>query len=318
MARYLLRRVILAVPVLLLVSMITFFGQFLLPGDPLVTLFGANFDAAITAEQVEELRHEHGLDQPAPVQYVRWLSGVVRGDFGMSISAHAPVKDLVFQKLSVSIWLTSTTLILNVFIGIVLGVVAGILPGGKVDFVATLIASWGVATPNFWLAILLILFFALKLGWFPASGWGDPMADPIGAIRFMVLPVLALGLFGSASIMRQTRSSILEVMSQDYMTTARAKGLAPREVIVRHGLRNALIPIITVAAFQVSGLIGGSVLVERVFAIPGFGRLAVEAMQTNDFPVVQMVVLLSAVAVIAANLLADVLYAVADPRIRYE
>ena len=318
MARYLLRRVILAIPVLMLVSMITFFGQFLLPGDPLVTLFGANFDASITAEQVEELRREHGLDRPAPVQYVSWLSGVVRGDFGMSIASHEPVKDLVFQKLSVSIWLTSTTLILNVFIGVVLGVVAGILPGGKVDFFATLIASWGVATPNFWLAILLILFFALKLGWFPASGWGDPIGDPIGAVRFMVLPVLALGLFGSASIMRQTRSSILEVMSQDYMTTARAKGLASREVIIRHRPPQRTHPD------HHRGRIPGIRPHRRLgtrrarVRIPGFGRLAVEAMQTNDYPVVQMVVLLSAVAVIAANLLADVLYAVADPRIRYE
>jgi peptide/nickel transport system permease protein len=312
-----MRRAVVALPVLLLVSMLTFFGTLMIPGDDLTTFYGAEIDANITADQITALRHQYGLDKPAPVRYVDWLGRVVQGDFGTSLRAKEPVIDLIRQKLSVSIWFTSITLIFNLGSGIGLGILAGMKPGGKIDMAATTVATWGVATPNFWLAILLILLFSLKLGWFPSAGWVSPLEDPGEAARHMVLPVLALGLFGSASIMRQTRASFVEVMTQDYIRTARAKGVAQRGVVFRHALRNALVPVVTIAAFQVAGLVSGSVLVERVFAIPGMGRLAVDATQNRDFPVIQAIVLLSATMIVVANFLADVAYSIVDPRIRY-
>jgi peptide/nickel transport system permease protein len=316
MWRYLVRRAVLTLPVLLLVSAITFFGTLLLPGDDLTTFYGVE-DVQVTADQLEALRRQYGLDQPAPIRYLRWLGDVLQGDFGSSLRAKEPVSDLVRQKLGVTIWFTAITLLTNIVVGVALGVVAGTRPGGKFDIGATFLATWGVATPNFWVGILLILLFSLKLGWFPSAGYVSPLEDPLRAARFMVLPVLALGLFGSASIMRQMRSSMVEVMAQDYIRTARAKGVNQRNIMLRHALRNALIPVITVAAFQVAGLVSGSVLIERVFAIPGIGRLAIDATQFRDFPVIQTIVLLSAVAIVTANFLADVLYAVVDPRIRY-
>jgi len=317
MWRFLVRRAVLTIPVLLLVSAITFFGTLLLPGDDLTTFYGAE-DVDVTAEQLAALRHRYGLDRPAPIRYLDWLGDTLVGDFGTSLRAKEPVADLVRQKLGVTIWFASITLVANVGVGVALGIVAGTRPGGKFDVGATFLATWGVATPNFWVAILLILLFSLKLGWFPAAGWVSPLEDPLEAARHMALPVFALGLFGSASIMRQTRSSFVEVMTQDYIRTAQAKGVNQRNVVLRHAMRNAMIPVVTVSAFQVAGLVSGSVLIERVFAIPGIGRLAVDATVFRDYPVIQTIVLLSAVAIVAANFLADVLYAVIDPRIRYE
>lgn len=318
MGRYLIRRVIFTIPVLLLVSAITFFGTLLIPGDDLQVFYGANADAAFTLEEIQALREKHGLDRPAPVRYLAWLGNLLQGDLGVSLRSHEPVGSLILQKLGVSIWFTSITLVANIVIGVSLGVIAGTRPGGKFDIAATFIATWGVATPGFWVAILLILVFSLNLGWFPAAGWVSPLEDPVRAARHMVLPIMALGLFGSASIMRQTRSAFIEVMTQDYIRTAWAKGNSARAVIMRHALRNALIPVITIAAFQTANLIGGSVLVERVFAIPGFGRLTVDATQFRDYPVIQMIVLLSAFAIVISNLLADIVYSIVDPRIRYE
>ena len=318
MWRFLVRRMVLTIPVLLLVTAITFFGTLLIPGDDLELFYGVEGEEMdANPEDIEKLRRKFGLHLPAPVRYARWLGEIVRGDFGQSLRAHEPVADLVRQKLGVTIWLASITLLSNIVVGVGLGIVAGMRPGGRLDVGATFLATMGVATPGFWVAILLILLFSLKLGWFPAAGWVHPTDDPLGAARYLVLPVFALGLFGSASVMRQMRSSIVEVMAQDYIQTARAKGVAPRKVMLRHALRNALIPVVTVAAFQVAGILSGSVLVERVFAIPGIGRLTVDATRFRDFPVIQTIVLLSAVSIVTANLLADVLYAVIDPRIRY-
>ena len=317
MWRYLVRRVIVSLPVLFLVSALTFIGTLMLPGDELTTFYGAEIDASVTDEQLDALRHEYGLDRPVPVRYFRWLGDLLQGDLGTSLRAKEPVADLMRQKLSVSIWFASITLGFNLISGVTLGVVAGLNPGGKIDLAATTIATWGVATPNFWIAILLILLFSLTLGWFPAAGWVSPLENPLEALRYMTLPILALGLFGSASIMRQTRSAFVEVMSQDYIRTARAKGVMQRDVVIRHALRNALIPIITLAAFQVAGLVSGSVLVERVFAIPGIGRLAVDATTARDYPVIQGIVMMSATAIVVANLLADLAYGIVDPRIRY-
>jgi peptide/nickel transport system permease protein len=315
---FLVRRVFLAIPVLLIVSFLSFIGMELVPGDTLTTFFGQGAEVDLTQEQLDALRHEYGLDRPLLVRYVSWMGDVVRGDLGQSLRSGRPVDVVLKEKLSVSIWLSSVTLVMNIGIGLLLGLIAGVNARTKIDLVATGIAVYGIATPSFWMAIIiLIIVFSIELGWFPASGWVPPLQDPLDAAKHMVLPVLALGLFGSATVMRQTRSAVVEALSQDYVRTAHAKGLAKRVIVMRHVLKNALIPTITVMALLLSGLVAGSVFIETIFAIPGVGRLAVDATRTRDYPVLQAIVLLSATMIVFANFLADVAYAALDPRIRY-
>ncbi len=314
---FVMRRLFLAIPVLVIVSMLSFFGMELVPGDTLTTFFGQGAEVDLTQEQLEALRHEYGLDRPLIVRYLSWVGDVVRGDFGQSLRSGRPVSVVLKEKLSVSIWLSSIALFMNISVGLLLGLIAGMRARGKIDLAATGVAVFGIATPSFWMAIMLIIVFSLKLGWFPASGWRPPLEDPLDAARHLVLPILALGLFGSATVMRQTRSSVIEVLSQDYIRTAHAKGLTERIVLLRHVLKNALIPVVTVMALLLSGLVGGSVFIETIFAIPGVGRLAVDATRTRDFPVLQAIVLLSATTIVVANFLADLAYAALDPRIRY-
>jgi peptide/nickel transport system permease protein len=316
MWRLVVRRSLLALPVLRIVSFVSFIGMELVPGDTLSTFFG-QADVDITQEQLEALEREYGLDRPLLIRYGSWLTDVFQGELGTSLSSGRPVAEIIPDKLFVSIWITSTTLVLNIVIGVFLGLLAGVNAGGKFDMFATFLATWGIATPNFWVAILLIIVFSLYLDLLPASGWVSPMDDPVDAAKHLILPILSLGLLGSASVMRQTRSSMIEVLSQDYVRTARAKGLTERAVVVRHAMRNAMIPVVTVATLQLSFLVGGSVLIEQVFALPGLGRLAVTAVQGKDYPVIQMIVLMAATAIVISNLLADILYAVLDPRIEY-
>lgn len=316
---YILRRLLNSIPVLVIVSGLTFMGQQLIPGDPIFALLGEGEItelASIGPEAIEARRAELGLDRPLPVQYLDYVGSVLTGDFGHSLRTREPVTTMIGDRLPVSIKLNLITFSVNITLGIALGVIAALRPGMP-DFLATTWAVLGVATPNFWAAILLILVFSVGLGWLPTAGWVDPFDDPVRGLRHLVLPVVALGLFGSAAIMRQMRSSLLEVLRQDYITTARAKGLRQGRVVMRHALKNAMLPVITVIGLSLSGLIGGSVLIERVFAIPGVGRLAIDATNTRDYPVIQAVVLLSTTAVVLANLFTDVAYAYLDPRIRY-
>jgi len=318
--RYIIRRVVNSLPVLVIVSALAFIGQQLVPGDPILAALGQGEVAALEAlgpEAIEAKRRELGLDRPLPVQYVSYVGRLLQGDLGKSFRTRENVKDMIAQRLPVSMKLNVITFTSNVLIGLLLGVIAALRPGVP-DFLATTWAVMGVATPNFWVAILLILVFAVWLGWLPTSGWVDPFDDPVRSIRFLILPVLANGFFGSATIMRQTRSAMLEVLRQDYITTARSKGLREQQVVIRHAMKNAMLPVWTVIGLSIAGLIGGSVLIERVFAIPGVGRMAIEATNSRDFPVIQAVVMISTAAIVAANLITDIVYGYLDPRIRYD
>lgn len=317
MAGYIVRRALSVLPIVLIVSMLTFAGQQMLPGDPLFAILGPNAgEVSRDTEAIEAIRHEYGLDQPIPVQYAKWMWKVSRGDFGNSLQTRRPVLDEVKDRIPVTLTLGLTTFVLNTLIALALGTLAALKRGSILDLLATGWAVLGVALPGFWLSILLIIVFAVKLNWLPAAGWVSPFEDPFTGLKHMTLPVISLGLFGSATVMRQTRSALVEVLRQDYMTTARAKGLDAWGVVVRHGLRNAMLPVVTILGFSLANVISGSVLVERVFAIPGLGRLALDATLNRDYPVVQAVVLMSALAVIFANLLADIIYGYLDPRIR--
>ncbi len=317
MSRYIARRVLSAIPVIFLVTLLTFIGQSLIPGDPILAIIGADEAGQLSQDMLQQRRHELGLDKPLPVQYVKWLSRLARGDLGTSFKTRLPVTKTIGQRLAVSTKLNVITFTLNTSTAIFLGTVAALYRGTKFDFFATSWAVLGVATPGFWLAIILILIFSVQLGWLPAAGWVDPFSNPVQGIKHLVLPVMSLGFFGSATIMRQTRSALLEVLRQDYITTARSKGLASRVVIVRHALKNAMLPVITIIGLSLAGLLGGSVLIERVFAIPGVGRLAFDSTTSRDYPVIEGIVLMAAVAILVANLITDLLYALLDPRIRY-
>ena len=317
MKRYIARRLVSLIPIMVLVSMFTFLGQQLVPGDPINTIIGTSEERQLDPQIIQEIRREYGLDQPIPIQYVKSMWKVMHGDFGRSFQTKQPVTGEISARLPITLTLGVTTLLLNTSIALVLGTLAGVHRGTIMDFLATSWAVLGAALPGFWVAIVLIIVFAANLGWLPASGWVSPYQHPVAGIRHMLLPVIALGLFGSAAIMRQTRSSLVEVLNQDYIRTARAKGLKERTVVTRHALKNGLIPVVTVLGFSLAHVIGGSVLIERVFALPGVGRLALDATNNRDYPVVQAIVLMSAAAVVFANLVSDVMYFYLDPRIRY-
>jgi peptide/nickel transport system permease protein len=319
MWRYIVRRAVTALPVIALVSVLTFVGQQLIPGDPLLAILGANEVEVLEADPaaLAALRTEYGLDQPVLVQYARYAWRCLQGDFGRSFRTRKPVVEAIGERLNVTLKLSIVTFVVNLLISVPLGIMAALYRGTKIDLLATTWAVLGVATPGFWVAILLIIVFSVNLGWLPAAGWVDPFEDPVEGLKHLILPVVALGLFGSATIMRQTRSALLEVLRQDYIVTARAKGLAGRRVILRHALKNALIPVVTLLSLSLAGLLGGTVLIERVFAIPGVGRLALDATNSRDYPVIQAIVLMSATAIVVANLIADIAYAFIDPRIRF-
>jgi peptide/nickel transport system permease protein len=318
MTAYIARRIISSIPVIILVSMLTFLGQSLVPGDPILAVISPEEAGQLTPEALQQRRHELGIDRPLPVQYIKYVGRVVHGDFGRSFRTHESVTKTIRARLSVSMKLNLITFTLNTTTALFLGTIAALKRGTIIDFFATSWAVLGVATPGFWLAILLIIVFSVQLHWLPAAGWVDPFQDPVQGVRHLILPVMSLGLFGSATIMRQTRSALLEVFRQDYIVTARSKGLAERVVVVRHALKNAMLPVVTIIGLSLAGLLGGSVLIERVFAIPGVGRLALDATTSRDYPIIEGIVLLAACSIIVANLFTDLMYAYLDPRIHYQ
>lgn len=307
MSQYLVRRALAAVPVLLGISVAVFLMMHMVPGDPAKMMLG---ELAVQKEAVDNMRHQLGLDDPIPVQYWRFLRGAVRGDLGRSILENQPVARMIWQVLPSTIELTLAGLGIAIVLGFILGVTAAVRQNSWVDNASMVMALWGVSMPSFWMGLLLIFLFSLKLGWLPATGQGG--------IERLLMPAFTLGYLASAVIARLVRSSMLEVLRQDYVRTARAKGLQDRLVVYRHALRNALIPVVTVLGLQFGALLGGAVVVETVFSRPGIGRLAVTSILSKDFQVTQGTVLMSAVFYTLVNIAVDFSYALLDPRIRYD
>ena len=312
MFEYLVKRLATIVPTLVFVSILIFGLQQLLPGDPASVLAGEDQDPAVIAH----LRGKLHLDEPLPVRYAYWMGGVLRGDLGESVRSQLPVLDLILQKLPVTVELALLAMAFALLIGIPAGVVSAVGRGSAWDYGANLFALWGLSTPNFWLGILMILLFSVQLGWLPASGYESPFVDLQANLAAMVMPAFVLGNAIAAVLMRHTRSAMLQVLSADYVRTARAKGLRERVVVLKHALRNALTPIITLGALELGTLLSGAVLTEQVFTIPGFGKLIVDSVFNRDYAVVQGVVLVTATAYITLNLLADLAYFLVNPRLR--
>jgi peptide/nickel transport system permease protein len=312
MTRFLLRRAGTLLPTLFFVSVLIFGLQQLLPGDPAIALAGEERDP----ETIRYLREKFHLDDPLPLRYWHWVSGVLQGDLGESVRIQRPVSQLIAEKLPVTLQLATMAMAIALLIGITAGVVSAVKKDTWLDYGANVFALWGLSTPNFWLGILLILLFGVKLGWLPASGYVSPFEDLKGNLAAMIMPAFVLGNAIAAVLMRHTRSAMLQVLSSDYVRTARAKGLNERVVILKHALRNALIPIITLGALEFGTLLSGAVLTEQVFSIPGFGKLIVDAVFNRDYLVVQGVVLFTATVYITLNLLADVAYFLVNPRLR--
>jgi len=310
---YLLQRLATMVPTLFFVSVLIFGLQQLLPGDPAIALAGEERDPAAIAY----LRAKFHLDEPLPMRYWYWASGVLHGDLGESVRIQRPVSELIVEKLPVTLELASLAILIALVIGLTAGVVSAVKRDTAWDYAANVFALWGLSTPNFWLGILLILFFAVHLGWLPASGYVSPFEDLRANLAAMIMPAFVLGNAFAAVLMRHTRSAMLQVLSSDYVRTARAKGLDERTVVLKHALRNALIPVITLGALGLGELLGGAVLTEQVFSIPGFGKLIVDAVFNRDYSVVQGVVLFTATMYLALNLLADLAYFMVNPRLRH-
>ena len=306
------KRLLQILPTLFFVSVIIFSLQHLLPGDPARVMAGEERDP----EAIEQIRRHYHLDRPLPVQYVYWVKGVLSGDLGESMRIKQPVLSLIGEKLPVTIQLASMAIVIALFIGIGAGIVSAVKKDSVWDYVANGFALWGISTPNFWLGIMMIFLFSAKLGWLPASGYVPLSEDWRLSLASTIMPAFVLGNAIAAVLMRHTRSAMLQVLESDYVRTARAKGLLERNVILKHVLRNALTPVITLGALEFGTLLSGAVLTEQIFTIPGFGKLIVDAVFNRDYAVVQGVVLVTATIYMALNLLADMAYILVDPRLR--
>ena len=310
--QYLGRRVTIMVPTLFFVSIMIFGLQQLLPGDPALALADEENDPAV----VQAIREQYNLDKPVYWQYLLWIGNVLRGDLGESFRMKIPVSELVLTKLPVTIELALLSMLCALVIGIPTGILSAIWKDRPADLIANFIALSGISVPNFWLGIMMILLFAVHLQILPASGYVPFFEDPAQNLKSMIMPAFVLGTGGAGVIMRHMRGAMLQTLWMDYIRTARAKGLRERDVVMKHALRNALVPVITLGALEFGQLLSGAVLTEQIFGIPGFGKLIVEGVFTRDYAVVQSVVLVVAVIYLSLNLAADLLYYVVNPRLR--
>jgi peptide/nickel transport system permease protein len=297
---------------LLLLSILVFALQQLLPGDPAVVLAGEDK----SPETIAAIRALYGLDQPLPIQFLKWLGNLLHGNFGISMRLNRSVASLLMEKLPVTLQLAVMTLLVGIVGGVPAGVIAAVKVDRPADGVANLLSIVGMSIPSFWLGILFIMVFSVQLGWLPASGYVSPLQDPVASLRTMIMPAVVLGTQVAAVLMRHTRSAMIEVLNADYIRTARAKGIGSARIIIRHALRNALVPVITLGALEFGQLLGGSVLTEFVFTVPGIGKLIVDSVFNRDYAVVQAVVLCSGILYIGLNLLADLAQRCLDPRVR--
>jgi peptide/nickel transport system permease protein len=306
------KRLVQLLPTLFFVSVLIFGLQQLLPGDPALVMAGEEKDP----EVIEQIRRQYHLDQPIPIQYLYWITGVLTGDLGESMRLKQPVLELIGQKLPVTLQLASMAMVIALVIGVGAGVISAVKKDTLWDYAANVFSLWGISTPNFWLGIMLILFFAVYLGWLPASGYVSPFVDWRQSLATTIMPAFVLGNSIAGVIMRHTRAAMLQALQSDYVRTARAKGLSERVVVLKHAMRNALTPVITLGALEFGTLLSGAVLTEQIFTIPGFGKLIVDAVFNRDYAVVQGVVLITATTYISLNFLADLGYILVNPRLR--
>ena len=311
MIAFLARRLAVAIPTLLLVSMLVFALQRLLPGDPVLALAGEDRNPEVIAF----LRAKYQFDQPIASQYANWLGALLRGDFGLSVRTRLPIGTMIAEKLPVTLELATLSMMLAVAVGVPAGVVAALRRGSAVDYLVSAVGLAGLSIPSFWLGIMFILLFSVELSWLPSGGFTPFLTDPLANLRGMAMPALVLGSAAAAILMRHTRSSMLTVLQQDFVRTARSKGLDERTVVVRHALRNGLVPVITLGTLQFGQLLSGAVLTEQVFGIPGFGKMIVDGVFSRDYAVVQAVVLCAAAFFLLMSLLADLAYVLLNPRI---
>ncbi|MEW1648943.1 ABC transporter permease [Streptomyces sp. NPDC091219] len=313
MAHLILRRLLLAIPLLFIVSVLTFVLTSIGPGDPAATILGNS----ATPESVAALNHQLGLDQPVPVQYWHWLHAALSGDLGTSVVTSQSVGQAISQRLGATLSLVMLSTLVALVVGVGLGLVSA-LRGGILGRVTDILSIGGYVIPNFWLGLLLVYFFSVRLGWLPATGYVSPTDSPEEWIRSMVLPVLALSVMGITGIAKQTRDALREVMSRDFVTALRADGFPEWQIILRHGLRNAAIPIVTVTGVLFIGMFGGTVLIESVFVVPGIGGLAVTSAQTGDVQSLQGVAVVFGLVVVGTNLAVDLLYGWFNPKVRVQ
>ena len=317
MGRYLIRRIFLMAPTILIVTFLVFLLLFLSPGDPVLMLVPIDELGQMTDEDMDRMRLKLGLDRPIYVQYADWLGHVFQGDLGRSIHMRRPVVDLLTARFPVTLELALLSVLVASVVAIPIGIYTAVKPGSVGDFVGNIVALIGVSAPNFWVALILIVVFAVHLRWLPAGGFARITDDPVRHIERMILPVITLSTALMAVTMRLTRSSMLEVLNEDYVRTARSKGLGQRRIVFVHALKNALIPVVTTVGLQIGRILGGTIVIEVIFSFPGMGKLMLDAIFARDFPIVQGSVLLITLAYMGINLVVDLTYAVIDPRIRY-
>jgi peptide/nickel transport system permease protein len=326
MTAYIIRRLLWMLPLLLCVSIICFAMLKRAPGDPVSAMMAdaRATGAVVTVADRERLRRQYGLDRPVYLQYLDWLGQVARGNFGVSTRTNAPVSEVIMSRLPNTIKLTGTALVLTLLIALPLGILSAVRQYSRLDYFLTTFNFIGISIPQFWLALMLLYFFGVYLGWLPVRGMGSPYTEPgfwsqlKDTVTHYILPVTSVTLVGLAGYMRYQRTAMLDVIRQDYVRTARAKGLPEYKVILKHAWRNALIPIITLLGYVLVILVEGSIVVENIFSWPGMGQLAVNSLAQRDYPVVMAIVLLSAVLILIGTLISDILYAIVDPRVRYD
>jgi peptide/nickel transport system permease protein len=318
MTTYIIRRLVLAAIVLFLVSVFVFLAMRLLPGDPVLMYMSASSVQEITEEQLDQVRHQFGLDKTIPMQYVDWITGVFRGDLGKSILNRSPVMEEILRRIPITAYLGILAFIVATIIGIPAGVLCAIRRGSWLDNFVTTLANIGITVPVFWLGIILIYVFALYFKWLPVMGYTSPFENFWLSIRQIIMPVFCLAVGPIAGNARQARSSMLEVIRKDYIRTAWSKGLRERAIVTKHALKNGLMPVVTLSGMGVGTILGGAVLIEQVFNIPGMGRLAVTSVMNQDYPYVQAIVLIMAISIVFSNLLVDISYGWLDPRVHYD